>query len=90
MEQVKASRLGERNGTIERPCYINNIRVTVTIDDYEILGDIKFEIQKDGQWIKGHRSNSQYGQVFVGHDGPSILMTEGMVGRVTQPLQMDR
>lgn len=88
--QVQASQLGECSGSIEGHCHINNARSTVSVGDYEIRGDIQFEIQKDGKWIKGHRSNSEYGQVFIGHDGSSTIMTEGMIGRITQPLKMDR
>ena len=88
--QVQASQLGDCSGSIEGPCHISNGRATVSVGDYEIRGNIEFELQQDGEWKKGHRENSQYGQVFRAHDKSVIIMSEGMTGRVTEPLKMDQ
>lgn len=88
--QVKTSQLTDCKEVYEGACHVNNLRATVEIGGYEIRGKIAFEIQKDdGTWIKGHRDNSQYGQVFAGNDGSSVILSDEIHGRVTHPLQMD-
>lgn len=88
--QVQASQLGDCSGSAEGPCRISNGRSTVSVGDYVIRGDIEFELQHDGEWIKGHRENSRYGQVFFRRGESPIIMSEDMIGRVTEPLKMDR
>lgn len=87
--QVSSSQLEERTDVFEGPCIVNNKRATVTIGGYEIRGNIVFEIQKDGKWVKGHRYNSQYGQTFIDYDGTSTILNDAIQGRVTHPLKTD-
>lgn len=86
---VNASQLAGEQKVYEGSCIVNNARATVTIGGFTVRGSVRFEIQQDGKWVKGHRCNSQYGQTFVTEDGTTIILTQEHIGRVTLPLVMD-
>lgn len=86
---VDASQLDGEPKVYEGPCEVNNRTATVTIDGFTIRGNIQFEIFVDDKWVKGHRCNSQYGQMFLTSEGSSVLLSESIKGRVTLPLVMD-
>lgn len=88
--QVKTSQLTNCKEVYEGACHVDNLRATVEIGGYVIRGKIAFEIQnKDGTWIRGHRDNSQYGQIFAANDGSAVILSDEIHGRITHPLEMD-
>jgi hypothetical protein len=51
---------------------------------------MQFEVEIDGEWRKGHRNHSQYGEVFCEPSGNTIvILTSDYNGRVTFPLTYD-
>ncbi|MCL2054347.1 MAG: hypothetical protein FWG90_07965 [Oscillospiraceae bacterium] len=72
--------------TYEGAIEVNNRQAMVSIKDIEIRGSIEFEIEQEGNWVRGRRENSQYGQIFIG-DGISLILSDGMKGRVSLPLK---
>lgn len=85
---VLASQLASEEMVCEGPCKVDNVRSVVTVGGFTVRGKVQFEIEMNGEWIKGHRDNSQYGQVFVSAQGSAIL-SENIKGRVRLPLSMD-
>lgn len=63
-------------------------RAEVIIDGFAVRGNVQFEVMVDGNWIKGHRENSQYGQIFRGKE-TTFILTDEHRGRVSLPLVMD-
>lgn len=86
---VSTSQLSGEVKTVEGKCEINNACAKVVIGGVSIRGKIQFEIKVDGVWYKGHRDNSQYGQVFYSSQAGPYILTGDYDGRVTFPLQMD-
>lgn len=87
-----ASHLSGESKTYEGPVEVNNARSSISIDGFEVRGDVQFELLEDGNWIKGHRENSQYGQVFMTQnygEGSGVILCDAYRGRVTLPLTMD-
>lgn len=87
---VFATTLSGEEKVYEGPIEVNNQRACVSIDGFEVRGNVQFEILDGDRWIKGHRQNSQYGQVFMTCEGASIILTSDHRGRVTLPLVMDK
>lgn len=74
--------------TVEGTITVDNVQAMVSIKGIDIRGRIQFEVKmEDGQWNKGHRENSQYGQIFVGDKG-SLILSDNVYGRITFPLEM--
>lgn len=86
---VYASQLSGEQKVYEGPCKVNNTRAEVVIDGFVIRGDVQFEVLMNDKWEKGHRTNSQYGQVFVSKTAGTVILHEAYTGRVTLPLVMD-
>lgn len=86
---VYASQMSGEEKVYEGLCQIDNQRAVVTISGFEVRDNIQFEILSDGKWIKGHRENTQYGQVFYSREGNSYILTSDYMGKVTLPLKMD-
>ncbi len=86
---VYTSQMSGEEKVYEGHCEIDNKRAEVTVDGFKVRGNIQFEIMIDGDWVKGHRMNSQYGQVFCSSEKGSRILTADDLGRVTMPLKMD-
>lgn len=88
---VYTSQISGEDKTVEGKCEINNVCAKVVIGGVSIRDRIQFEIKIDGKWYKGHRDNSQYGQVFYSHEDMANghILTHDDDGRVIFPLQMD-
>lgn len=88
---VRASQLSGEEKTIEGKCEVNNACAKVVIGDVSLRGNMQFELEIDGEWCKGHRDNSELGQVFYSHTpGKSgHILTQDDNIRVTFPLTMD-
>ncbi len=88
---VRASQLSGEEKTVEGKCEVNNVCAKVAIGDVSLRGNMQFEVEIDGEWCKGHRDNSQWGQVFYSHTpGKSgHILTQDDNIRVTFPLTMD-
>lgn len=87
---VYQSQMSGEEKVYEGSCEVNNQRGEVVIDGFKVRGNIQFEIQIDGEWVKGHRVNSQYGQAFCSFEKGSYILTSDYLGRVTMPLKMDQ
>ncbi len=88
---VRASQLSGAARIVEGKCMVDNACAKVVIGDVSLRGNMQFEVEIDGEWCKGHRENSQYGQVFYTHTpgkGGHILTQDDNI-RVTFPLTMD-
>lgn len=86
---VYASQMSGEEKVYEGHCEVDNGRAEVIIDGFKVRGKIQFEIMIDGEWVKGHRMNSQYGQVFYSQKKGSRIISPDDMGRVTMPLKMD-
>lgn len=86
---VYTSQMSGEEKVYEGHCEVNNSRAEIVIDGFKVRGNIQFEIMMDGEWVKGHRMNSQYGQVFYSSKAGSRILTSDDLGRVTLPLKMD-
>lgn len=86
---VYASQLSGETKTVEGACHIDNKCAKVVINGVSLRDKMKFEIMIDGNWVSGHRENSQYGQVFNAKEKGMYLLTAAYKGRVNFPLQMD-
>lgn len=85
---VYASQISGETKVYEGPCEVNNKLAEVIIQGFAVRDNIEFEIQVNGKWIKGHRQNSQYGQVFQAYQEGVYTLTSDYIGRVTLPLKM--
>jgi hypothetical protein len=88
---VRTSQLSGETKTVEGKCEVNNGCAKVVIGGISMRGDMQFEVEIDGEWYKGHRANSQFGQIFCPYSsgmGP-VILTSDYNGRVTFPLTMD-
>lgn len=85
---VYASQMSGEEKVYEGPCEVNNLLAEVVIQGVAVRDNIEFEIQMDGQWVKGRRENSQYGQIFLSDEKGSCILTSDYVGRVTFPLKL--
>ena len=70
-------------------CELHNSTASVMVDGFPIRDRIIFEVMVDGQWVRGHRENSPYGQVFVTAEGSSFILTNEHLARVQCPLDME-
>ncbi len=86
---VYASQLSGETKTVEGECQIDNKRAKVVIGGVSLRDKMKFEIMANGNWVSGHRENSQYGQVFNAKENGMYILTSNYKGRVSFPLQMD-
>lgn len=86
---VYASQMSGDEKVYEGLCQVDNGRAVVIINGFEVRDHIQFEIFADGKWLKGHRENTQYGQVFYSREGNSYILTSDYKGKVTLPLKMD-
>ncbi len=87
--QMYLSQMSGEEKVYEGPCIVDEQSKKVTIQDFEIRGNLQFEVNVDGEWIKGHRGNSQYGQVFCAKEKGTFILTSNYIGRVKLPLRMD-
>ncbi len=86
---VYTSQISGEEKVYEGHCEVDNKRALVAVDGFKVRGKIQFEIMIDGKWAKGHRINSQYGQVFYSSETGSRILTSDDLGRVTLPLKLD-
>lgn len=88
---VCASQLLGEEKVVEGKCEVDNQCAKVMVGDVSLRGKMQFEVEIDGQWYKGHRDNSRWGQVFYPgspEKGVHILSQDDNI-RVTFPLVMD-
>jgi hypothetical protein len=89
---VMTSQLIDKEGVIEGVIEVDNRRSKVVIGGIDFRGNMEFEMQFNGRWYKGFRSNSNYGQVFNGTDVETnesivqIIESGTNKGRVNLPL----
>lgn len=86
---IYTSQIADIHKVYEGPCKVDNVRAMVVIDGFAIRGNIPFEMQINGEWKKGRRENSQYGQIFRAIDNSvtKIIVSGEDMGRVTLPLE---
>lgn len=86
---VSASQLMGEEKVVEGECQVDNVCAKVTVGGVSLRGKMQFEIKLNGEWVTGHRDNSQYGQVFVSKNGSQTILSGGEQAKVTFPLHMD-
>lgn len=86
---ILASRLSGEEKVVEGKCKADSDCAKVVVGGVSLRGNMQFEVEINGEWEKGHRENSQYGQIFFSQTSSSHILTEGYNGRVTFPLRMD-
>lgn len=89
MLDVYESQMSGEEKVYEGHCEVNNRRAEVVIGGFKVRGDIQFEMKLNGEWVKGRRMNSQYGQIFFSTEKGSHIITSDDMGRVVLPLKMD-
>lgn len=87
---VFATNLSGEEKIYEGQIKVDNGRSCVFIDGFMVQGNVQFELLEGVNWVKGHRENSQYGQIFKRSDGSATILTSDHRGRVKLPLVMDR
>ncbi|GHU77194.1 hypothetical protein FACS1894188_11000 [Clostridia bacterium] len=84
---VIASTLINEPQVIEGKIIVDNRQSKVTISNIDLRGKTAFEIFHNGNWLRGYRENSQYGQIFRNNENSFIISSGSDTGRVSLPLE---
>jgi hypothetical protein len=88
--EVKTSQFSGEVKTVEGKCVVDNLCGCVVVGGIPMRDKMQFEVEIDGEWHKGHRNHSQYGEVFCEPSGNVlVILTSDYNGRVTFPLTYD-